>query len=263
MSNCLELYIARVNVETENLQEARAKYLQHQPGIKALSALSRLGGSGRVLSQDSVRLYQNITHCLVAEKRKEAIWQWAEGKSPPGAYAITPDVSSASQQARWKQGLIRSTVEAQIHWTPNSDFTADALKTMIEKDETFSLKSKRLAFKRLISILTHSSATCQNVHLFEQFRSIARALFSAAEASQEYAAKLDLCHPTQPSADSFLEFLRNDCPDFEVHNKGFFGPKSLKAVEGVHTLVYRIVRVCLRESKRQNATWMLDFAYGH
>jgi hypothetical protein len=149
INDCLELYIAKVKSQTRDLDKARVMCLEDRPGAKALSALSRLGCSERTLSPNSTRLYRNIAHCLIAENNKEAIWQLARDDSPSGAHA-TSTFAAFFKLELWKQILIRSTFDAQIHWTSSRDFTADALVMIVQRDDIFDLWDKRSALQRLV-----------------------------------------------------------------------------------------------------------------
>jgi hypothetical protein len=268
INSCLQLYIARVNARWTNspfgLFEARGEFIKDTPGTKALSALSRFGCSEHTASPDRVRLYQSIAHCLVAENNEQALWQWGRDASPSGAPTTDP-VWIKSKQRRWRQYLMRSMVDAQIHWTPNSDFTADALATMVARQRRCRLGDKRLAFQRLVQLLFVSSVTCKDVSLYEDFRFAVGAMFKEASPTRRYVVQLDLSHPTRPSADSYLQFLRNDAGTDEMaqYISKMFDPKSIKEATGLVAWLYQLIRVCLVTGKRDDAIWVLDFAYKH
>jgi hypothetical protein len=152
-------------------------------------------------------------------------------------------------------------IEAQIHRTPDSDFTADALRTILYSDRKADLYDKRAASQRLVQILLSSSTTCKDVRLFEKFRQLVWVMFHRANPSQRYAALLDLAHPTRPSAGSYLRFLRNDSFEIAEYINEAFDPTSLREAEGLAALVYQVARVCLVEGRREDATWMLSFAH--
>ena len=159
--------------------------------------------------------------------------------------------------------MIRCTVQAQIHWTSNPDFTADALATITQKHNTVTLWDKRSALLRLITVLLNRSGTCKDVDLFDRFRRAAYALFKELDFTRPNLAILDLVHPTRPSAEPYLHLLRTAAASDESANSIglFFETKSLKAAEGLRAIIYQIIRVCLVEGKQKDATWFLDFAY--
>jgi hypothetical protein len=257
LSSCLELYIARVNEQTHDRSEARARYLQDRPGTNTLSALSRLASSDRTMSLDRTRLFRSITHCLVAENEEKAVWQWAKDDSPSGPRAAT-QLFSDKNNYRWKSDLMGSLVEAQLHWAPNADFTAGALMTVVERDrrdETFRLSDKKLAIIRLVGILVASSATCKDVHLFDRFRGAAHALFHVFDTKWFHVALLDLVHPKRPSADTYLQWLRNDMGAVErtVHIEHHFNKNSIRGLEGLLSELYQAIRVCLNTGRREDA----------
>lgn len=214
------------------------------------------------MSLDRYRLFRSVTHCLVAENEEKAVWQWAKDDSRSGPHA-TSWHSLDLKNHKWKIDLMRCLVEAQLHWTPDADFTASALVTLITQDDVFRLSEKRSAMIRLVEVLFASSATCQNVHLFNKFRSITRALFHVSDTKWLYVALLDLAHPKRPSADKYLQWLQKDngsdrrTAEIERH----FDPNSRRAVEGLLTELYRAIRVCLITGRREDAVWILDFAY--
>jgi hypothetical protein len=262
LSNCLELYITRVNEQTHDFSEARARYLQDRPGTNALLALSRLGCSDLAVFLDRTRLFRSITHCLVAENEEEAVWQWATDKSRSGPHAAAQHFLDTKEE-RWKVDLMRSLVDAQLHWAPNADFTSGALATVVKQGDTFRLSDKGSAIVRLVRILFGSIATCKDVRLFNRFRGAAQALFHVYDAKWLYVALLDLVHPELPSADKYLQWLRNNMGAVErtAQIEHHFTKTSLRGLEGLLSELYRAIRVCLNTGRREDAIWILDFAY--
>lgn len=258
ISSCLELYIARVNAQTNSRYKARRKYLEDRPGTKALSALSRLGFSDRTMSLNRIRLFQDIVHCLVAENETRAIRQWVNDDSESGPGVVD---SFSSEHPRWKQYLIRAMVESQVYWTPKPDFTADALTTVVN---TITPAEARMATMRLINILFHSSNVCKDVGLYDRFVDTVRRFYQSGN-SQRFAATLQLVHPSNPTAALYLKFLRNDAANDDVASfvDVMFDTRSLKSTEALLTIVYQIARVSMLEGRREDAIWVLDFAYGH
>jgi hypothetical protein len=262
LSSCLELYIARVKKQTHSFSEARSRYLQDRPGTNALLALSRLGGSDLVVFLDRTRLFRSITHCLVAENEEEAVWQWVADKSRSGPHAAAQHFLDTKEE-RWKIDLMRPLVDVQLHWAPNADFTSGALATVLKQDDTFRLSDKGSAIVRLVRILFGSSATCKDVRLFNKFRAAARRLFHVYAPKGVYVALLDLVHPELPSADKYLQWLRNDMGAVErtAQIEHHFTKTSLRGLEGLLSELYRAILVCLNTGRREDAIWILDFAY--
>jgi len=164
---------------------------------------------------------------------------------------------------RSKQILMRVTVEAQVHWTPKSDFTADALATLLEMDRTYDLVAMRTAMQRLVHILFASSTTCEDMRLLNRFRGLVYVACKHVGTTRRHSAFLDLVHPTHPDATPYMEFLRNDGADHEVdlYVKNMFDPTSWKAAEGLLNHIYKMMRACLINSNPEHAVGVLDSAY--
>lgn len=264
ISNCLELYIARVNSQTRGLPKARAEYLKDRPGAKALLALSRLRPLGYTVPLDRMRALQSITHCLVAENDTESIWQWLGTDASSWPKPCTTDPGHPfMMNDRWKQQLFLHTIQAQIHWTSKSDFTADAMATVVDRSIVGDLGIKRLAMQWLCKVLQASSDVCTDVKLYDRFRQITHAFFHRSVMGQSITAAIDLVHPTHPTAARFLQLLRNHVASAERADyiEIFFDPKSFVEAKGTLARLYQTMRVCLLERKPEDAIWGLDFAF--
>jgi hypothetical protein len=250
----LEQYIINVSTTegSTNAEDIRECYMRDTPGAKALFWSTSLSESKRREVWDDSSFIRPTIHCLVAERNMDTLWYWLSLEDDFGPKDILHD------SIIWKQTVLWSMIQAQIHWTEDEDYLADAITTLIKAwDMNGASKSIHIPLRTPTIYLLKMMIkipTC-NVVLYDRFATIVRTLFTREGGESEWlVAQMLLRHPQQPGTSESLKLLRSNGA-FVQH---WLSPETYQAGLSVLFTTCTLAQRCKAEGRESDAKWVLN-----
>lgn len=192
-----------------------------------------------------------VIHCLEGEQNTGPLWHWLEVDARLGPRNPLSRLTSPV----WKQTVFRRLVEAQVHWSDDSNFIDNSIATVIKAYDMRKSMPIRSATLFLMKVM--KKAPTQNEDLHDRFAEIVQKIYTLEDEGGWFVAELRLYHPTRPDASPLMQILRSD----EAHVQRWFEPQTYSAGLNVIFTICALARRCIADGKKTDARWVLDHAY--
>lgn len=204
---CLELYIARhIPKPDDQIARVRKHYVHDKPGSRALAWSLSLKASERKTLWGNISFTGPVTHCLFGKGNVDSLWHWM---------MLEPQMGSPGTigwgNLRWKQDILRATIEAQVVWAEGTDCWADAIKTLIRANSTIYRISRQAALFLHKTMLAADTPTADPI-LYDQLTALV-GRFSVGYKSFNLAYGLLRSAAPSPSKHSQFHQTTGDGPE--------------------------------------------------
>lgn len=247
---CLEAF--RTSLESLSPAQAKGKIQHYAAGTRALRWLWTSASTPLLSFALDARFCNQLAFFLVREGRENALWELIETPVPASANLSSREVSR-------RKGLLLSSMIKTFMSGPDSSLSsaiAAFFRALDASHSSHASISQAGAYLTQALVKLNLSASA-DVKLYDQFvESVPRWNKKHLDRAIYKIANLKLHHPTAPSADDALNFIRDLRP---LASHPFLQPTTSSQRSTVFAFFFDTVKLLQKQGRYDDAIWVMDF----
>jgi hypothetical protein len=247
---CLEAF--RTSLQDCSAAQISAQISRYAAGTRALRWLWTSAATPSLEFALDSRFCNQLSFFLIHEGRETALWELIDTPVPASANLST-------REAGKRKGLLLASM-VKTHMSIPTNSLQSALDTFFRALDTSNSSHAAMSYAGLyltqaLLKLTISSPT--NVALYDRFvNAVPRWNKRRPDRALFRIANLTLHHPTTPSADPALDFVRHVKP---LASHPFLEPSTSSQESAVFAFLFDSVKLLQKQSRFDDALWIMEF----